>query len=84
MFNINALLQNPQFMRVINAKNPKQLLSQIAANSNNPMLKHAMELMQSGDSQGIEQYARNILKSSGQNPDDIYNAVKGIVNMKKG
>lgn len=70
--------------QVINSiRNPKQIIEQITANSqlmSNPMIKNAVDMVQRGDSKGIEQLARNIAETKGINADEIFNQVKSRIN----
>lgn len=69
---------NPmQMLQVM--KNPQQFLQQMMWNSSvmrNPMAKNAMQMVQNGDSKGIEQMARNLCKEKGLNADDVFNQIK--------
>lgn len=56
------------------------MVQQIMSNSqaiNNPMIKNAMSMAQSGNSKGIEQMARNLCKEKGINPDDVMKQIRG-------
>lgn len=44
--------------------------------ANNPMIKNAMSMAQSGNSKGIEQMARNLCKEKGINPDDVMKQIR--------
>lgn len=44
--------------------------------ANNPMIKNAMSMAQSGNSKGIEQMARNLCKEKGINPDDVIKQIR--------
>lgn len=49
-------------------RNPQQFLQQIMKGSqfsDNPIAKNAMQMAQKGDTQGIEQMARNLCKEKG-------------------
>ena len=43
----------------------------------NPIIKNAMSMVQSGNSKGIEQMARNLCKEKGINPDDVMKQIRG-------
>lgn len=54
--------------------NPQQFMQQMMNNSQvmqNPMAMNAMEMIQKGDTKGIEEMARNLCKEKGVNPDDM-------------
>lgn len=65
--------------------NPQQFLQNVMGNSQimgNPIAKNAVEMMQSGNTQGIEQMARNLCREKGLNADDVMNQLKGRFGMK--
>lgn len=50
------------------------ILSQMMSNSqfsNNPIMKNTFDMMNRGDSKGLEQLARNLCKEKGLNPEEI-------------
>nr|DAI85456.1 MAG TPA: dihydrolipoamide dehydrogenase [Caudoviricetes sp.] len=55
------------------------MIQQMMSNNrvaNNPMIKNAMSMAQSGNSKGIEQMARNLCKEKGINPDDVMKQIR--------
>ena len=71
--NLMQMFQNPQqFMQNIMGNN--QIMS-------NPMAKNALELMQKGDAQGVEQMARNLCKEKGLNADEVMQQIKSKFNL---
>ena len=71
--NLMQMLQNPQrFMQ--NIMGNSQIMS-------NPMAKNAVELMQKGDAQGVEQMARNLCKEKGMNADEVMQQIKSKFNL---
>lgn len=71
--NLMQMFQNPQqFMQNIMGNN--QIMS-------NPMAKNAVELMQKGDAQGVEQMARNLCKEKGLNADEVMQQIKSKFNL---
>lgn len=76
-------MNNPfQFFQAM--RNPQQFLQQMAGNSqvmNNPMAKNALQMAQKGDAKGIEQMARNLCKSKGIDPNEMYNQIKSKMNI---
>ena len=42
-----------------------------------PEKQNAMSMVQSGNSKGIEQMARNLCKEKGINPDDVMKQIRG-------
>lgn len=58
---------------------PQQLIQQMMGNNqmmNNPIMKNTMQMAQQGNTQGIEQMARNLCKEKGLNADDVFNQIK--------
>lgn len=56
------------------------IMQQIMSNNRvmgNPIIKNAMNMVQSGNSKGIEEMARNLCKEKGINPDDVMKRIKG-------
>ena len=56
------------------------IMQQIMSNNRimgNPIIKNAMSMVQSGNSKGIEQMARNLCKEKGINPDDVMKQIRG-------
>lgn len=65
-------------------QNPQQFMQNIMGNSqimSNPMAQNAVELMQKGDAQGIEQMARNLCKEKGLNADEVMQQIKSKFNL---
>ncbi len=62
-------------------KNPQEMAKQMLGANNNPMLNNLVQMAQKGDSQGIENFARNIFKEKGMDFDKEFNAF--MSNMKK-
>lgn len=65
-------------------QNPQQFMQKIMGNSqimSNPMAKNAVELMQKGDAQGVEQMARNLCKEKGLNADEVMQQIKSKFNL---
>ena len=64
-------MNNPmQFMNMLkDIKNPKDAVINIIKSNNNPMVKNLVEMAESGNSKGVEEFARNILKEQGRDFD---------------
>lgn len=64
-------MNNPmQFMNMLKGiKNPKDAVINMIKTNNNPMVKNLVEMAEKGDSQGIENFARNMLKEQGRDFD---------------
>ena len=64
-------MNNPmQFMNLLNGiKNPKDAVINMIKSNNNPMIKNLVEMAEKGDNNGIETFARNMLKEQGRDFD---------------
>ena len=64
-------MNNPmQFINMIKGiKNPKDAVINMIKTNNNPMVKNLVEMAEKGDSQGVENFARNMLKEQGRDFD---------------
>lgn len=73
-------MNNPiQFINALRGiKDPKQAVLNIAKTNNNPMLKNLLEMAEKGDNQGIENFARNLLKEQGRNFDEEYQQIQQL------
>lgn len=49
--------------------NPQQLVERLVMNNTNPMLRQLIEKAKSGDTKGVEEFARNIYKQQGRDFD---------------
>ena len=50
-------------------RNPKQAVLNMIGNNANPMIKNLVEMANSGNKQGIEEFARNYYKEQGKDFD---------------
>lgn len=68
-------MNNPmQFMSMLKSiKNPKEAVINMIKSNNNPMLKNLVEMAEKGDTKGVENFARNILKEQGRDFDSEMN-----------
>ena len=64
-------MNNPmQFINMLKGiKNPKDAVINMIKTNNNPMVKNLVEMAEKGDSQGVENFARNMLKEQGRDFD---------------
>lgn len=54
---------NPiQILSKFKGQSPQQIAMQLIGNTNNPMLNNLVQMARNGDRQGIENFARNVLK----------------------
>ncbi len=73
---MNPLMMIGQMMK--NGGNPQQIFQQMMRNNqivNNPMAKNAMEMLQKGDSSGLQSMAENLAKERGTTIENIRNEV---------
>lgn len=47
--------------------------------NNNPMSTNLLGMISNGDYNGIEQFARNLAKEKGRDPDKLYNEYKNKI-----
>lgn len=70
---------NPmQFMQIMQSKNPQQAMMNVLnqQSGNNPILKNVFDMVQNGDSKGIEEMARNLAKEKGINADEAVQQIR--------
>lgn len=48
---------------------PQDLLKTMVANNNNPLLQNVIKMANNGDTEGVENFARNIFKNQGRDFD---------------
>ena len=77
-------MNNPmQFMNMLKGiKNPKDAVLSIVKSNTNPMVKNLVEMAEKGDTKGVENFARNYMKSQGKNFDQEFNNFKSMFNGK--
>lgn len=65
--------------------NPMQMIKNMILNKqiNNPILKEVITKAQNGDSKGVEEFARNLLKGQGRNYDEEFNKFINDLGLKK-
>lgn len=60
-------------------KNPQNIVQQAMNNNQimqNPIARNTIEMMQKGDSKGLESMARNLCREKGMDPDELLKQVK--------
>lgn len=64
-------MNNPmQFMNMLRGiKNPKDAVISMVKSNNNPMIKNLVEMAEKGNTEGVENFARNFLKEQGRDFD---------------
>jgi poly(3-hydroxyalkanoate) synthetase len=73
-------MNNPmQFINVLKGiRNPKQAVLDMTKANNSPVFKNLVQMAENNDLQGIEQFARNILKEQGRNFDEEYSQIMNL------
>lgn len=74
-----------QIMQLLNASsNPQTFLFNMIKqqSGNNPIMNNVMNMVQNGDSKGVEIIARNICRERGINPDEMINNLKNQMNSR--
>lgn len=80
---MNPVMAMMQMMR--GGGNPQNMLKQLMGNSqiaNNPMATNAMEMLQSGNIDGLKSLAENLAKEKGTTVDDVRNGIMQQFGMK--
>ena len=76
-------MNNPiQFVQAM--RNPQQFLQQIMNNNQvnqNPMARNTLDMIQKGDSKGLEELARNLCAEKGIKPEDALKQIKSYFGM---
>lgn len=67
----------PQLMQMLRGQNPQQaIMGMLQQNSKgNPMMENVVGMMNSGNTCGVEQIARNLCKSRGIDPDEAFKQI---------
>lgn len=64
-------MNNP--MQIINMlkgmRSPKEAVISMVKSNNNPMIKNLVEMAEKGNTEGVENFARNFLKEQGRDFD---------------
>jgi hypothetical protein len=60
-----------------NKLNPQQIIKNILGNNSNPMINNLVQMAQKGDKQGVEKFARNMLKERGRDFDSEFSQFMG-------
>ena len=59
-------------IKMFKGQNPKQLAMNMAKQSSNPMIANLMKMANEGKTQGIEEFARNIMQERGMDFDSEF------------
>lgn len=56
-----------------NGNSPKEFVMNFIKQNSNPMLNNILQMAEKGETQGLEQFARNLFKEQGRNFDEEFN-----------
>lgn len=82
--NLQQLIQvmnNPQIKTLMNSSNPQQValgMIKNSPNANTEIGRNIIRMIERGDMNEIEQYGKNLMKSQGINPNDIFNMINNM------
>ena len=62
--------------------NPRNIAMQLLGQNNNPIFNNLIDMANKGDTKGVEEFARNYMKSQGRNYDEEFNKFKSMFNSK--
>ena len=72
-----------QILSQFKGQSSQQIAMQLIGNTNNPMINNLVQMAKNGDRQGIENFARNVLKEQGRDFDKEYAQMQEIINKMK-
>ena len=58
--------------------NPKDMAMKMLSQNNNPIFKNLIDMANKGDTEGVENFARNYMKSQGKDFDQEFNNFKSM------
>lgn len=58
--------------------NPKDMVMKLLSQNNNPIFNNLIEMANKGDTKGVENFARNYMKSQGKDFDQEFNNFKDM------
>lgn len=78
-FNPKQMIKN-----MIGINSPKDMVMQMLQQSgnNNPIFNNLIDMANKGNTQGVENFARNYFKEQGKDFDKEFNNFKNMFNMK--
>lgn len=75
---------NPlEILKKFKGQSPQQIAMQMIGNTNNPMINNLVTMAKNGDKQGVENFARNVLKEQGRDFDKEYSQMQELINKMK-
>ena len=63
---------------VMGISNPKDMVMKMLSQNNNPIFKNLIDMANKGDTKGVENFARNYMKSQGKDCDQEFNNFKDM------
>ena len=72
------MINSMQFMQLMQCRNPQQAVMNLLQQQsvNNPILRNVFEMAKSGNTNGIEEMARNLAKEKGINADEAVQQIR--------
>ena len=58
--------------------NPKDIVMKLLSQNNNPIFNNLIDMANKGDTKGVENFARNYMKSQGKDFDQEFNNFKDM------
>lgn len=58
--------------------NPKDIVMKLLSQNNNPIFNNLIEMANKGDTKGVENFARNYMKSQGKDFEQEFNNFKDM------
>ena len=75
---------NPQEMlKQFKGKKPQEIAMQLIGNNNNPVINNLITMAKNGDTQGVENFVRNMFKEQGRDFDAEMQNMQSIINQLK-
>ena len=66
-------------MMLNGGKNPKDLVMEMTKNNNNPVINNLIKMAEEGNTQGVENFARNMFKEQGRDFDSEVNQIQDMI-----
>ena len=66
-------------MMLNGGKNPKELVMEMTKNNNNPVINNLIKMAEDGNTQGVENFARNMFKEQGRDFDSEVNQIQDMI-----
>ena len=75
---------NPfDMLKTFKGRNPQEIAMQLIGSNTNPVINNLVTMAKNGDTQGVENFARNMLKEQGRDFDAEMQNMQSIINQLK-